>query len=174
MIEQYSIPQPKKDRPLARFQNPADSCGHRFEIRRMSCSNGTTQFRKQCTQCGKGLPAISVKTLSRRERNKAPEFDRSLQDVVRETAWDQWRTSVEYNRQERWLAWYNGYLASPVWSRRRAAVLDRSRRICEACRKLRATTVHHLTYEHVGAEPLFELVGVCSSCHQQIHGREGP
>lgn len=174
MIEQYSTPQPGKNELLSRFQNPADSCEHRFEVRRMSCSNGTTQFRKQCIQCGKGLSAISVKTLSRRERNKAPEFDRGLQDVVRETAWNRWKTSTEYDQQDRWLAWYNGYLASSVWRRRRAVVLARSLGICESCRKLRATDAHHLTYKHVGAEPLFELVAVCPSCHRQIHEQETP
>ena len=173
MIEQYSIPQPGKDGIPSRFQSPVDSCEHRFKLRRMSCSNGTTQFRKQCTQCGKGLPAISARALSRQERNLAPEFDRNLQNAVRIDAWNQWRASAEYNRQENWLDWYNGYLASSVWSRRRAAVLDRSRGICEACRKARATNVHHLTYKHVGAEPLYELVAACSSCHQQIHGQEG-
>lgn len=31
--------------------------------------------------------------------------------------------------------------------------------------------VHHMTYANVGNEKLFELLGVCSKCHQFLHGR---
>jgi hypothetical protein len=28
--------------------------------------------------------------------------------------------------------------------------------------------VHHLTYAHIGAEPLFDLVAICSCCHKEL------
>ena len=31
-----------------------------------------------------------------------------------------------------------------------------------------ANQVHHLSYQHVGNEPLFELISVCSACHDKI------
>jgi len=33
-----------------------------------------------------------------------------------------------------------------------------------------ATEVHHLTYQHVGHEFLFELVAICRECHTRWHG----
>lgn len=34
--------------------------------------------------------------------------------------------------------------------------------------------VHHLTYERVGYEMLFDLISVCDPCHEQLHrGGEG-
>jgi hypothetical protein len=33
-----------------------------------------------------------------------------------------------------------------------------------------ATIVHHLSYEHVFGELCWELVGVCESCHDRVHG----
>jgi 5-methylcytosine-specific restriction endonuclease McrA len=32
----------------------------------------------------------------------------------------------------------------------------------------RATQVHHLTYRHLGNEPLFELMAICRDCHEQL------
>ena len=40
--------------------------------------------------------------------------------------------------------------------------------MCEGCGVRRAAQVHHLTYEHVGDELLFELVAVCGQCHDRI------
>jgi 5-methylcytosine-specific restriction endonuclease McrA len=141
----------------------------------MLCANGVTQFREQCTQCGKTLPAISKHTLSSQEQKNAPLFDRDLQENVRHAAWEQRKSQREQAESEAgkaWWAWYNGYLVSPLWSRRRNAALRLSGRLCGACGESTATIVHHLTYDHVGAEPLYELVAVCSSCHDQIHSLE--
>jgi len=171
MIEVYPIPQPGRDAPPVRHQRPDEICEHRFELRRMLCSNGTIQFRRQCPQCGKGLQASSIGALSQQEREQAPPYDRELQEAVRRASWEQWRASRDNEQQRQWQEWYDGYLASPVWHRRRAAVLKRNP-ICESCEKARSIIAHHLTYEHVGAEPLFELRAACSSCHEHVHPRE--
>jgi hypothetical protein len=68
---------------------------------------------------------------------------------------------------------YQDYLSSPAWKHRRDLVLWRSRGICEGCQSSKATEVHHLTYEHVGEELLFELVAVCRACHEKIHPAPG-
>jgi 5-methylcytosine-specific restriction endonuclease McrA len=66
---------------------------------------------------------------------------------------------------------YLEYLQSPQWARTRAAVFQRDRKICQGCLKVQATEVHHLTYKHVYSEFMFELVSLCSDCHDRIHGR---
>lgn len=51
---------------------------------------------------------------------------------------------------------------------KRARVLLRAGRKCEGCGE-EATQVHHLTYEHVFEEFLFELIAVCRGCHERLH-----
>lgn len=67
-----------------------------------------------------------------------------------------------------WWAWYNDYLRSPAWRAKAEAVIRRAGGVCEACGTARATQAHHVTYRHVGAEPLFDLRAVCRPCHERI------
>jgi len=50
-------------------------------------------------------------------------------------------------------------------------VISRDKRLCQAqlpgC-VATATQAHHLTYKHLGHEPLFELIAVCWRCHERI------
>lgn len=66
---------------------------------------------------------------------------------------------------------YRAYLDSPEWRFRRESVLKRDRHTCQACGNRRADHVHHLSYRYLFREPLFDLVAVCSFCHQQLHDR---
>jgi hypothetical protein len=68
---------------------------------------------------------------------------------------------------------YREYLNSPAWKARRRAVLERSGGTCERCRKYPVDEVHHLTYAHFFDEPLEDLQGVCSGCHDFLHKRRG-
>jgi predicted HNH restriction endonuclease len=29
--------------------------------------------------------------------------------------------------------------------------------------------VHHMSYDHLGNEPLADLMGLCSACHREVH-----
>jgi 5-methylcytosine-specific restriction endonuclease McrA len=64
---------------------------------------------------------------------------------------------------------YQAYLKSPAWSMRRRQVFLRCGGVCEGCGRKPMEEVHHLTYEHVGWEFLWELKGLCTDCHQRIH-----
>jgi 5-methylcytosine-specific restriction endonuclease McrA len=64
---------------------------------------------------------------------------------------------------------YDKYLQSPYWLNRREKVLRRANGICEGCLTRPATMVHHLTYEHIGDELLFELRAICGRCHEKCH-----
>jgi 5-methylcytosine-specific restriction endonuclease McrA len=65
--------------------------------------------------------------------------------------------------------WYRNYLASEEWELIRQSVMERANGFCEGCRARVATEIHHLTYEHVGFEFLWELVAICSPCHRRLH-----
>lgn len=70
---------------------------------------------------------------------------------------------------EAFQAWYAEYLETDVWREKRLQVLARARNTCEGCGLVKPTQVHHLTYERVGREMLFDLVAVCDDCHREIH-----
>ena len=68
-----------------------------------------------------------------------------------------------------WPELYADYLKSEEWAARRAKVMQRAGHCCEGCREQPAIDVHHLSYEHVTQEFLFELVALCRDCHGRIH-----
>jgi hypothetical protein len=78
-------------------------------------------------------------------------------------------TTDDRTRSGNWSAWYNDYLNSDDWRAKRRLVMDRCGGLCEGCRNSTVTEIHHLTYEHVGAEFLYELVGLCGDCHLRAH-----
>ncbi len=63
---------------------------------------------------------------------------------------------------------HQDYLKTIEWQEKRDEVLRRDNFTCQSCLKKRATQVHHLTYDHFGSEPLFDLISVCDECHQMI------
>lgn len=145
-------------------------------------SNGVWQVVRQCQDCGRAASgpmrhAVVIETGGTVE--DLPEFDAGLHEKGREFETTQWRQQAEAKRleweskrgeqREEWRAWYTSYLASPEWQERRQAVPKREHHLRQGCRQERATEVHHLTYEHVGEELLFELVAVCRSCHEKAH-----
>ena len=70
-------------------------------------------------------------------------------------------------------SFWEKYLRSPQWKARRDARLRAVGYKCERCGingPSARLEVHHLTYEHVGNEFLFELVALCHCCHERIHG----
>lgn len=72
-----------------------------------------------------------------------------------------------------WPELYRDYLRSHEWALKRAKVMRRAGHVCEGCGDHPAVDVHHLTYEHVTQEFLFELVALCAGCHERIHLQPG-
>lgn len=129
------------------------------------------------TLCGKLLSECPGRPVSTNEyscRACAKVLESRQNCEKRKQEWESRQQEYEAQRAEQnreWWEWYNGYLQSSKWAWRRAAVLKRAGSLCEArlprC-TLRATQVHHTTYEHVGNEPLFDLRAVCEECHQSL------
>lgn len=127
---------------------------------------------KQCLTCGRSVgSAVPAAKVQLEPRN---DFDVSWESIAAKVSLEinkriqkaHDRERAENNRD--WWAWYNAYLASPEWAARRQAVMERDGWTCRACGMARATQAHHLTYAHVGCEPLFDLVAVCAECHDAI------
>ncbi len=70
-----------------------------------------------------------------------------------------------------WFEEHDRYLNTDVWLDKRAAVLRRANGLCEGCGAAKATQVHHLTYEHWREELLWELVAICTDCHERVHSK---
>lgn len=63
---------------------------------------------------------------------------------------------------------YSLYLKSTEWKKKRDTVMKRDGGECVFCGD-EAQHVHHLTYERVYNESLYDLIAVCNECHKAIH-----
>lgn len=127
--------------------------------------------QKQCKDCGVPVtPKIihpnlcvdcAAKHLEERRTQQSPNH--KPRSVVRAIARER-----EVNAEVILSKQYIDYMQSPQWLVRREAVLQRDEYICQACCERTATEVHHLNYDHLGNEPMFDLVSVCHDCHEQI------
>lgn len=170
--------------PLMPF-NPAECPCYRepglhLEVRQKIIAGGGIQLRQQCVRCGRGAGgAISRSKVD--NPDGCPYYDEGLEQLKLA----EWAASPKHQgqlqerqdktavaaqlRRERFFADYEIYLQSPLWKAKRLAVLKRDNWKCQACLMRAACQVHHLTYNHVGNEPLFDLVSVCIDCHQKLH-----
>ena len=108
--------------------------------------------------------AQAVITRENREKSERAWQARQEQYLAGQAA----RERNQAARERKWWSWYQAYLQSPEWKQRRAAVLERARHVCEGCGVRLATQAHHLTYAHVGNEPLFDLRAICDYCHDRL------
>jgi uncharacterized protein YlaI len=61
------------------------------------------------------------------------------------------------------------YYGLPHWLNVRRSRLERDGRMCVLCDSVSDLRCHHVTYEHLFAEPLRDLMTVCDSCHDRLH-----
>lgn len=139
----------------------------------------TIQYRKQCLDCGRAIGNVLKHEIALRETQGNPKpFDEQLRE-------DTYKRYNEYKiknisdnyvtmqvADNQWWEWYNEYLKSPKWDAKRQRVIQRCRGVCEGCMTWPAVHVHHLTYKNVGDELLFQLVGLCRSCHEKSHAQQ--
>ncbi len=66
---------------------------------------------------------------------------------------------------------YLEYLKSDKWQEVRKAKAKEQNYTCERCHKVikKGFHIHHKTYEHLGNEPLSDLMFLCEDCHKEIH-----
>lgn len=132
--------------------------------------NGSEHYCFQCITCGstdKCIPkADALELINKGEKLEAYDEDAAsryaamLRDI---------NNSQRAELKEQRLQQYNEYLLSDIWREKRRKVISRANNICEGCNDNKITQIHHLTYEHVYNELLFELVGLCDLCHFVAH-----
>lgn len=64
---------------------------------------------------------------------------------------------------------YENYITkSPIWKHKRLLRLKIDKFQCRTCRNTENLEVHHLSYEHLGDEPIEDLITLCKECHHAI------
>lgn len=123
-------------------------------------------IRKQCTVCGYFIE--QSKRCFHPDWENYPEFDYELRKRISDECWQGVSSLPPPELMEEEFD-YDKYLQSDEWKKLRKLVFKRCDNVCEGCGVSRAQQVHHLTYKRIGDELLFDLVGVCNSCHEYIH-----
>ena len=147
------------------------SCDHsKSELRERTVRGGGKQCVCQCLRCGAAV-SNAVKTevaIAQNGGKPLTPFDEQLQASWESDVKESTDRIMNADDSAFWQA-YEKYLASPEWQKKREKVLARASGVCEGCGGNSATQIHHLSYEHVGDEYLFELVAVCDACHEKLH-----
>lgn len=151
----------------------SQSCPHETkEIRRPTLLNRHIQYRYQCLNCGELIgSAISSRTIPQNVIDADVNL-RELNKKLRSDAYEaifQKHIKIQKRESDDRAKWYGKYLKSNAWKDKRQKVLERANGLCEGCRDAEPTAVHHLTYDHLGDELLFELVALCDRCHLKCH-----
>ena len=145
-------------------------CKHgRYHLTKKPTSNGVIQFRNQCLDCGTSFGTAIAKAKVQYP-DQVPAFD---EDLFKSKKLDEEKKRLAgiEARKENFFREYDIYLKSPQWKYLRERVLKRENYMCQGCGFRKATEVHHTTYENVGDEFMFELLALCSACHNRIHKR---
>lgn len=139
-------------------------------------SNGSWVRRTACKTCksvkGKNIPkGADYQSLPHLKKAMRDEYQNNYNRVYNLYFAKFKEFKEEKNRREvfEWKVIYETYLKSEEWRQKTALVRKRDNNICQACLSAPAQAVHHLTYQNVTKEPLFELVSVCHACHSKIH-----
>jgi 5-methylcytosine-specific restriction endonuclease McrA len=155
-----------------------EKCAHDWrEIRRRVSSSGRVSFWAQCMVCG-SCYGNAIARANVPDADNVPDFDPDLHKqwyAERQERLDgvnQKHIRLQKAEKAGWWRWYDQYLKSTAWRLRRDAVMTRAGGVCEGCRTRPAAQVHHLTYDNVGNEFLWELVAVCMPCHERLHQAE--
>jgi hypothetical protein len=158
--------------PVATVMVDPEECAHEHtRLTQRQNGAGVTLYAPQCLGCGK-VTAAWVGFEKAKERFTSYDEVYQFDEEVTQAFWSQSarkRESKRSQEQWHWWAWYDSYLLSVEWQERRKLVLERCKGFCEGCLRRKATQVHHLTYEHVGNELLYELVALCDDCHGKAH-----
>lgn len=151
------------------------NCDHPSRsLTRFVSSSGAESYRIQCMRCGETTANPKKSSLSRTQISSVIPYNDELKrqwSKSRSERYQQVRAAEEEKASRKWFESCNAYLDSPQWKARRRMVLTRAKGVCEGCLERPASQVHHLTYERVGSEMLFDLVAVCDACHASIHAK---
>jgi len=155
------------------------SCNHHLSVRKTTTTSNSLSFRLVCNNCGEFFTAVSKKSISNlfdlkeikeqddELRTKFLQRKNNFLDSNNARTHEMFNASWNHNTNRK----YGEYLLTEEWRKKRQLVLNRCKNMCEGCGINQAEAVHHLTYEHIYDEFLFELIGICNKCHAKIHDK---
>jgi hypothetical protein len=147
------------------------------------CEHPTVEARKKMRKDGVWVVALQCLVCGGTERGVAkrdydldwlPAWNEELSTnyhAKRQKETDRIRETAESRHKTAWEAWYTQYLETEHWRALRVRVMARDKNLCQGCLINPAYDVHHLTYDRLGREMLFDLVAMCRKCHDSLHGR---
>lgn len=175
----YEKPAPRYIKPPADLYAP--DCKKEWKVRLHTISNGQLRVTLECqccfardTQWMVGVPKAAQQLyLLEHEVLALPKTN-----VEGREGWferkqklfelrEQWRRE-KFPARKDWWDWYNGYLQSDCWLKKRQLIFERDKHKCTRCGDS-ADQVHHLTYERVGQEFYDDMTSLCLSCHTIEH-----
>jgi hypothetical protein len=167
----------EKDEEYTRLLNAffAAECKHEGSVAqyRVKIASGGFQVRDCCVNCGERLGTA----LSQKDKEWVASLPWQPEEhaaTYKSRRYEEWQATLvtlarqQYADRGRFTDSYRDYMSSEAWNAKRSLVLKRCGEICEGCGVAKATEVHHRCYDHLGDEFLFELLGLCHSCHEQI------
>lgn len=125
----------------------------------------------QCLKCGRRVK-FSRKDLwlpNQGDEANLPEFDKDFERKLYDSEIQKRNDSriAKFRQKHREYEIY--ICTSPEWRNRREKVLKRAGYICECCLDKKASQVHHMNYDSLFNEILWDLKAVCYDCHKKIH-----
>jgi len=149
------------------------TCLHGRSALTLQLRKGDKKFyRTQCLACGYIVKELRRSELSEAEIQSAIRFDDALSTEFwkrRNERYAELEAQTLAKQQTEFDERYAAYLSSEQWRRIRAKVLQRDKQLCQGCLINRATDVHHLTYQRLYNELMFDLISLCRDCHEQLH-----
>jgi len=157
-------------------------CNHENITCVVTMTDGRESIKDVCKLCGHAGGSQSRKKFTQKEQSKMHRTTTSglidyrqkhhekLERLINQQK--SIKEDIITNHSESWWEWYKEYLLSPEWKDKRQLVMGRARNVCESCGSNAAKQVHHIAYDHVGNEPLWELKAVCDECHEVLHSEK--
>lgn len=123
---------------------------------------------------------IKQRATELRRQDAIPDFDELCPE--QDAPSTEWRSAFETvksinslpseERNDLFWSLYEKYLWSSSWSKTRKRLIKEKGDECAAklsgCEES-ADHIHHTSYEHIGTEPMWELMPVCHACHEVLH-----
>lgn len=151
------------------------TCQLSLEIQTFHDRNGRETYALCCLVCG-NRRGPSIKASEANKNGKPPFANMKIKEeyaAQRKQKLLDWQLYNRNSYEEESVGKkqrYKDYLQTSVWARKRSQVMKRENYLCEGCCDSRATVVHHMTYDHIGQELLYELRALCANCHEKAHG----
>jgi hypothetical protein len=148
----------------------------KYVMIQLGIKNGNRMQREACVNC-KNVNSVIYKKQSNFNALPYLTYENHLinkdkKQAERHSFYEEvkkYKENIKALNKQSWDKYYKEVLQSSEWKIKRKKVIKRCNNICEGCGEKPVQEVHHLTYDRLGQEFLFQLIGLCKNCHSKIH-----